>query len=122
MLAQIEKGKSNPTVSTIWKIANGLQVSFSLFMKENQKLPIEKVQIDQLDPLIDNDRHYLVYSLFPFHLEKKFEIFTVHLELGHCHFSNNHLGEEYILVQQGKLTLEIQGNEYELTMNEAINF
>ncbi len=28
MLAQIEKGKSSPTVTTLWKIANGLQVSF----------------------------------------------------------------------------------------------
>ncbi|MCJ7985524.1 helix-turn-helix domain-containing protein [Priestia sp. OVL9] len=35
MLAQIEKGKSSPTVTTLWKIANGLQVSFSVFMKED---------------------------------------------------------------------------------------
>ena len=33
MLSQIEKAKSNPSVSTLWKIANGLNVSFSTFMK-----------------------------------------------------------------------------------------
>ncbi|MCH3927031.1 MAG: helix-turn-helix domain-containing protein [Atopobiaceae bacterium] len=29
MLSQIEKGTSNPTVNTLWKIANGLGVSYS---------------------------------------------------------------------------------------------
>ena len=29
MLRQIENGKSSPTISTIWKIANGLRVSFT---------------------------------------------------------------------------------------------
>ena len=32
MLGQIERGQSNPTVSTLWKIATGLKVSFSLFI------------------------------------------------------------------------------------------
>ena len=31
MLGQIERGISNPTVSTLWKIATGLKVSFSFF-------------------------------------------------------------------------------------------
>lgn len=37
MLGQIERGQSNPTVSTLWKIATGLKVSFSLFIDENQE-------------------------------------------------------------------------------------
>ena len=28
MLAQIEKGEANPTISTLWKISNGLKVPF----------------------------------------------------------------------------------------------
>lgn len=31
MLSQIENGKSNPTVSTLWKISTALKVSFSIF-------------------------------------------------------------------------------------------
>lgn len=30
MIGQIERGESSPTLSTIWKIANGLKVSFTL--------------------------------------------------------------------------------------------
>lgn len=36
MLGQIERGQSNPTVSTLWKISTGLKVSFSFFIDEEQ--------------------------------------------------------------------------------------
>ena len=29
MLGQIERGESNPTISTLWKISTGLKLSFS---------------------------------------------------------------------------------------------
>jgi XRE family transcriptional regulator, regulator of sulfur utilization len=122
MLAQIENGKSNPTVTTLWKIANGLQVSFSVFLKETDMPQIEKININQLTPVIDNDGNYLVYSIFPFHPEKKFEIFTVDLKPGFSHISEKHLGEEYVLIQRGKLTLDIQGVKFVLTTNETIKF
>ena len=47
MLSDIEKGNSNPTINTIWKIANGLNVPYTKLMEgierkpqssENQKL------------------------------------------------------------------------------------
>lgn len=122
MLAQIEKGKSNPTVTTLWKIANGLQVSFSTFLKESEKNPIEKININLLTPVIDDDRNYLVYSLFPYHPDKKFEIFTVDLKPGFSHTSEKHLGEEYVLMQRGKLTIDIQGEKFSLTTNDTIKF
>lgn len=33
MLGQIERGESSPTVATLWKIASGLQVSFSCLLQ-----------------------------------------------------------------------------------------
>lgn len=33
MLAQIEKGEVNPTISILWKIANGYKVSFTSLVK-----------------------------------------------------------------------------------------
>ena len=32
MLGQIERGDSSPTITTIWKITNGLKISFSSLM------------------------------------------------------------------------------------------
>lgn len=122
MLGQIENGKSNPTVTTLWKIANGLQVSFSTFLKEPDKPQIEKININQLNPVIDNDGDYLVYSIFPFHPDKKFEVFTVDLKPGISHRSEHHLGDEYVLIQRGTLTLDIQGERFELNSDETIKF
>ena len=34
MLAQIEKGEVNPTISVLWKIANGLKVPYTRLMEE----------------------------------------------------------------------------------------
>ncbi len=34
MLAQIEKGDVNPTISVLWKIANGYKVSFTSIIEE----------------------------------------------------------------------------------------
>ncbi|GGN67651.1 helix-turn-helix domain-containing protein [Oceanobacillus indicireducens] len=122
MLAQIERGKSNPTVTTLWKIANGLQVSFSSFLKENEKPKIEKIDMSKLSPVIDDGGNYLVYSVFPFHPEKKFEIFTVELQPGFSHQAEKHIGEEYILIQRGTLTIEIHDEEFELKAHETIKF
>jgi transcriptional regulator with XRE-family HTH domain len=41
-LAQMEKGESNPTVSTIWKIADGLKISFSSLQPPKSLLTIIK--------------------------------------------------------------------------------
>jgi transcriptional regulator with XRE-family HTH domain len=38
MLGQIERGESSPTISTIWKIANGLKVSFTSLLNTPQNI------------------------------------------------------------------------------------
>ena len=39
MLAQIEKGEVNPTISVVWKIANGFKVSFTSLVEPLPQLP-----------------------------------------------------------------------------------
>ncbi|MEK4029736.1 XRE family transcriptional regulator [Pseudobacillus sp. FSL P4-0506] len=123
MLGQIERGKTNPTVTTLWKIANGLNVSFSAFMKE-EKTHITQVKKEELQALIDDEGNYLVYPLFPYHPQKKFEIYSVEIEPGGSHFSDVHTknSEEFILISEGELTIEIQGREFTLSKGEALSF
>ncbi|MFP8644104.1 MULTISPECIES: helix-turn-helix domain-containing protein [Priestia] len=121
MLAQIEKGKSSPTVTTLWKIANGLQVSFSVFMKEDTP-DVQKVSIKQLEPITDNKGDYLVYSFFPYHPEKKFEIYIVTLKPGCVHEAKTHLGDEYLLIKEGELTVRFENEEHELVSGDALHF
>lgn len=38
MLGQIERGESSPTIATLWKIASGLEASFSAFFANDPQL------------------------------------------------------------------------------------
>ncbi|MFX3619327.1 MAG: helix-turn-helix domain-containing protein [Sporolactobacillus sp.] len=121
MLSQIEKEKSNPTISTLWKIATGLQISFSSFMKK-EYTEIQKVEIQRLNPAVDDQNRYLVYSLFSFHPEKKFEIYLVHLKPNSVHHAEAHAGEEYLLMSAGEMDLSILDHSYHLQSGDALHF
>ncbi|MGG3124098.1 helix-turn-helix domain-containing protein (plasmid) [Priestia megaterium] len=121
MLAQIENSKSSPTVTTLWKIANGLQVSFSSFIQEEEP-DIRKISINELEPIADNEGNYLVYPFFPYHPEKKFEIYIVTLKPGCTHESKTHLGDEYLLVKEGKLLVTVGMQEHKVQSGDALQF
>ena len=42
MLAQIEKGDVNPTISVLWKIANGYKVSFTSLTEAPERSPLHR--------------------------------------------------------------------------------
>ncbi|GAB7388774.1 helix-turn-helix domain-containing protein [Bacillaceae bacterium] len=123
MLGQIERGESNPTVTTLWKIANGLNVSFSSFVEEDPA-PVSVVSTKEVEPLVENAGKYKVYPLFPFDPKKRFEMYTVELAPGCSHASEAHQAgvEEYLIVSQGNIEVEIDGHTYELQQGTAIRF
>jgi transcriptional regulator with XRE-family HTH domain len=123
MLGQIERGESNPTVTTLWKIANGFHVSFSSLI-EDEVHPVSVVDIASISPLLEEEGEYRVYPLFPFDSSKKFEIFSIHLEPGCTHESEAHYKgvEEYIIVSQGELKIIVNDTSYNIEQGNAIHF
>ena len=63
MLAQIERGEGNPTLSTLWKIANGMQVSFNTLIAQ-PKLPYKVTKLAEIEPILDMNGGLKNYSLF----------------------------------------------------------
>ena len=123
MLSQIEKGLSNPTVSTLWKIATGLNVSFSYFMEEEEP-EIVHVCHNDIIPIIESDEKMRVYPLFPYDNNRKFEAFTIELEPGCNHKSlpHNEGTEEYIIVTRGQMEVEIGEAVYPLAYGDAVRY
>ncbi|GAE30517.1 helix-turn-helix domain-containing protein [Alkalihalobacillus hemicellulosilyticus] len=123
MLGQIERGLSNPTVSVLWKIANGLKVSFSSFFEEEEE-DVALVSFEQIEPITESNGHYNVYPIFPFKQGKQFEIYTIQMEPHSTHMSEAHQSgvEEYIIVTKGTLILEINDLTYTVTEKDAIHF
>ena len=123
MLGQIERGKSNPTVSTLWKIANGLKVSFSVFIDENKE-ELQVVNQRDITPVIENDNKMRLYPIFPFDPKEGFEVFTIELEPGCNHISGPHNDGvcEYIIVTEGEIEIEIDKENFILKNEHSIRF
>lgn len=123
MIGQIERGESNPTVNTLWKIASGLHVSFGKLISESKPVA-ELVRLSQLKPLKDDDDGMVLLPLFSFDQDKSFEIFTVSLSPQCTHLSDAHVkgSEEYLLLSEGDLELVIGSETYRLTKGDAIRY
>lgn len=123
MLGQIERGQSNPTVSTLWKIATGLKVSFSLFIDEN-KDELKIIDKKDISPIIEDNNKMRLYPIFPFDANKGFEIFTIELEPGCNHVSTPHNEgvEEYIIVTEGQLQIILGEELLMLEKGNSIRF
>lgn len=124
MLGQIERGVSVPTISVLWKIAKGLQISLSTLLNE----PIQHYKpvhiLKDLQPIYDEDSKMILFNVFPFNPISGFEYFYIILKPGAIHHSDAHRSatEEYIIVTQGELTLEIEQQRFTLTAPSKINF
>lgn len=55
MLGQIERNESSPTVATLWKIATGLNVPFSVFIS-----PPQAISSDLRSPAASDGNHTVV--------------------------------------------------------------
>lgn len=123
MLGQIERALSNPTVSTLWKIAEGLKVPFSSFIEETPK-SIQLVKEENITPIIEDHERYEVYPIFPTEAGKPFEMYSVKLKPGCSYSSNPHpIGvEEYLWVTEGVLNLTCLDHQYTLKKSEGIRF
>lgn len=123
MLGQIERCEVNPTVSTLWKISNGLKISFSEFI-HYQEANIELVNRNELTPLIEDDGKVRIYSIFPFHSARRFEIYSVQLDENGYLSTEPHLQgtQEFLTVYHGQLKVELQGKTFIITEGNSIRF
>jgi len=123
MLSQIEKGETNPTINTIWKIANGLKVPYTALL-EQPKREAAVVKKSEIDMQSDENGHYRVYCYYENTPVRNFELFQIELDAGHSYTSTGHSEklQEYILVLEGELTLTVDGKTHVLQPDEAISF
>ena len=123
MLRQIEMDKSSPTIATIWKIANGLKVSFTSLLKE-PPVEAEARSFKGNTPLTSEANHYRLYPLVPFDPEHSFETYFVEIDPGTVFSGEPHEGNvnEYIYVTGGKLQITVDGKQFEVNEQEFFRF
>ncbi|MCF6139421.1 helix-turn-helix domain-containing protein [Pseudalkalibacillus berkeleyi] len=123
LLRQIEKDESNPTISTLWKIANGLKIPFTSLI-EYEMPGTEVVRKGEIEPLLEDDGRYRLYPSFTFENQKPFEMYDVELDSGAALQSEPHRPGtiECITVFSGTLTVTIQNKTYSIHEGDSLKF
>ncbi|MBF0545131.1 MAG: helix-turn-helix transcriptional regulator [Candidatus Riflebacteria bacterium] len=123
MLGQIERGESNPTISIVWKIANGLKISFTDLINVHQP-EIVVLKKAEVEPLVDDGGKYKIYPFFPFEEGRRFEMYSVDIEIdGKLNAEAHGEGtEEFLSIFQGELTVRVDEKEYTIKKGDSIRF
>ncbi|MCP3764806.1 XRE family transcriptional regulator [Domibacillus sp. A3M-37] len=123
MIGQIERGESSPTITTIWKIANGLKISFTSLVNSPQ--PDTKVVLkSEVQTLTEDNGKYRLYAYFPFQDNRRFEVYSIEIEKGGYLSSESHGEgtEEFLTVFDGELTVRVNDTEYTISTGDSIRF
>ncbi|MER1278326.1 XRE family transcriptional regulator [Bacillus sp. C15(2022)] len=123
MIRQIERGESIPTITVIWKIAKGLKISFNSLI--NNLEPDTKVILKkEMQTLSEDNGKYRLYSNFPFHEDRRFEIYSVEIDKGGFLSADSHqVGtEELLTVFEGEVTIGVNDIKYTVKSGDSIIF
>lgn len=122
-LSVIERGKSSPSVSTLYKVADALEVPItSLFEREHDHHEVVVIKASQRNRI-------------PFHrgiweglggerFSGQVEPFMITLESGASsgRFAMEHSGHEFVFCLRGQLEYKVEGEIYEMEAGDSLLF
>ena len=123
MLGQIERGDVNPTLSTVWKIANGLKVSFTELMTRPE-MDFEVIRREEVEPVTGDGGRYRNFPMFPFDGERRFEIYYIEMDpASHLEAEPHPDGtQEFVTAFSGALTVCVDNHELAVESGSSLRF
>lgn len=123
LLSQMEKGESNPTVSTIWKIADGLKINFSSLLQA-PKSAVQKIIPSESPFLTEDEGRYRVFSIIPFDPDRGYEFYRVELDPLCSYESAPHMDgvEETLTLVDGQIRIILENEQVNLEIGETLVF
>jgi transcriptional regulator with XRE-family HTH domain len=121
MLGQIERGTSNPTVATLWKIAAGLNVPFAAFVAEESQVKL--TTHDEQDVFYEDENRFIAYSTYAVS-GSPVEMYRIRLLQGCCRRAEPHPPGvvESMTVAVGQVRIVVGRQSYVLSEGDALNF
>ncbi|HEK9067847.1 TPA: cupin domain-containing protein, partial [Clostridioides difficile] len=88
---------------------------------QNETFIVSKTDIDVQ---VSENKDYRLYCYYPNTPTRNFELFQMELEEGHSYTSVGHSekSQEYIMIIEGQLKLEVNDSIYQLRENDSICF
>ena len=123
MLGQIERGDSSPTIATVWKISNGLKVSFTALLNTPQA-DQSVIRKSEVQPLLEDNGRLRLYPYFPIEEGRHFEVYYIEMDYGAYLSAEAHPDgtAEFLTIFQGELTVRVNEEEYRVEAGDAIRF
>lgn len=123
MLAQIERGDGNPTISTLWKLSNGMKIPFDA-LTVRPKLSYEIVKNSQVQPFLEDEGRVRNYSIFPDDENRRFAVYYLELEPEGYLQAEPHLKGtvEFITIFSGSLEIKAGDKVFIVAEGESIRF
>lgn len=121
MLSQLEKGTSNPTINTVWKITGALNEPYTSLLELPQDHAIH-IKKQDIQPLVEDKYH--IFNYYPKDADRSFELYQIELEPDCVHESIGHSvdSSEYIMMVEGTMELEVRGKVYLLSPDDGFCF
>lgn len=123
MLAQIERGDVNPTISVLWKIANGYKTSFTSLL-EVREASHQLIRGAEVTPLLEDGGRYRNRPVFPFREDTRFETYVIEILAGGVLEAQPHIGgtEEFLTVFDGQAEVSAGGETFSLGPGDSLRF
>jgi XRE family transcriptional regulator, regulator of sulfur utilization len=122
MLGEIERGRTNPTITVLWKITQALKMPLTTLIG-NQNEPYVLVRKNDRAPL-NLEPDHTISSIFPFYEPHRMEV--LHIDLTPKSKLNNegHIKgvEEYIFVLDGSVNIAVHDEEVTLHSGDSMRF
>ncbi|GAB7528412.1 XRE family transcriptional regulator [Pseudomonas sp. 3A(2025)] len=124
MLAQIESGRSVPSIKVLCKIAKGLKVSVAAFLETRAFEGVELLPVQQSKRLVSPNGSFVSRALFPFDHSRQTEFYEIRLSALGEEISQGHAAgvQENLVVSQGVLEISVNEERYLLSPGDSILF
>ena len=129
MLSQIERGKTNPTLATIWSLTQSLNIDIAQLLEsasgtEKNLHKLEKIAAHKIPEIQSADGKCTLRILSPVHLVSHVEWYDMTLQKGGILDSETHGEgtEEHLTVLQGELTVTTSSKTLKLTKGDTARY
>lgn len=124
MLAQIESGRSTPSIKVLCKIAKALKVSVAAFLDDRELEGVAFLPAHQSKRLSSADGTFVSRALFPYDVARQSEFYELRVSPLSEESSSGHGPgvQENLVVNQGVLEISVNEERYVLSTGDSILF
>lgn len=124
MLAQIESGRSVPSIKVLCKIAKGLRVSVAAFLEHRECDGVTLMPARDSKRLVSASGAFVSRALYPYDTAHQVEFYELRISpLGEEYSAGHGPGvQENLVVAQGALEISVNEERYLLSTGDSITF